>query len=306
LDLATFQIVCVPIIGLAYALHLRGLPRGSRVGELGVIAFLFVCAWGAEETSILRYQMYAYPEGWWAKLDEVPVLVAAIWPMVILSARAVVRALFPRARGLALAGLVGLAVTWDASLVEVVAVDGGLWGWREGGYFGVPPIGILGWGCFAASATLALEWVGTVEGRGAAARARSIGAPRGTARAWLATLAAPAVALGGTHLLLVAWWWLAFRWIGPSAWPELAVVGFAVVGAGLALAFPLKRERVPLGVALPRMCAAAAFIAQLAARGDQAPLVLWVHAGAVAAPYLATVRWGRRPAIIRGGARESA
>ncbi len=288
LDLATFQIVCVPIIGLAYALHLRGLAPGSRVRELGVIAFLFACAWAAEETSVLRYQLYAYPDAWWGKLDEVPVLVAAIWPMVILSARSVVRALFPRARGLRLAWMVGLAVVWDASLVEIVAVDGGLWGWREGGYFGVPPIGILGWGCFAASATLALEWA--LEGE----------RPRVPQRAWLAKLAAPWVALGGTHALMVGLWWLAFRWIGRSAWPELSVVGFVVVSAALVIALVRRRERVPLLIAAPRMCAAAAFVAQLAARGDRAPLLLWVHVGAVAAPYLATLAWPwSRAPIIR-------
>ena len=294
MDLATFQIVCIPIICLAYALHLRGLERGCRVRELGVIAFLFVCAWAAEETSILRYQMYAYPAAWWAKLDEVPVLVAAIWPMVILSAPAVMRALFSRARGLTLAWMVGLAVVWDASLVELVAVDGGLWGWREGGYFGVPPIGILGWGCFAASATLSLEWA-----REDASRASASRSSREDAGAWRAWLAAPAIALGGTHALLVALWWLAFRWVGRSAWPELSVIGFVVASAALVVALARRPERVPLLVAAPRMCAAAAFVAQLAARGDRAPVALWVHVGAVAAPYLATLAWPwwRRPII---------
>lgn len=289
MDLATFQLVCLPILALAYLVHLVwGTRPEARAKELGIIAFLFVCAWGAEETAILRYQMYAYPDAWWGKLDEMPLLVAAIWPMVILSSRAVIRALFPTSRGWHLALFVGLAVVWDASLVEVIATDGGLWKWRESGYFGVPPIGILGWGCFAASATFALEWALEWE------------AEKSTWVDVVSKAAAPAIAIGGTHVLLVVLWWLAFKWIGRTLWPELSVIGFAAVGMVLVVVLWRRRERVPLTVAGPRILAALAFLVQLVARGSQASIGIWVHVGAVAAPYLATLDWtgARAPAKL--------
>jgi len=280
-----FQAMCLVVLALAYTLYVRGLPAGPtgvdrrRLAlEIGLVA---LGAWASEETSILRYGVYAYPDWWWLRLDQVPLLIVAIWPMVVLSARGVVDAIFPGRRGLGRAALVGLVVVIDASLVEVLAVRAELWGWTLPGYLDVPVIGILGWGFYAAAVTWALErW----DSRGADPR--------------LAPLV-PLVALALVHTLLVAAWWALFKWASVPL-PGLAVQLFAV-GAVAASLFVLKdkRRRIPWEVALPRMLAACVFVVLLVevqVRAE-APLAFhWLHLFAVALVYLTAVRWPARAA----------
>ena len=76
-------------------------------------------------------------------------------PPLVLTSLALVR----RAPGLG-RGATALAtaalVAWDTLVIEPVATRAGLWWWKDGGYFGVPVLGVLGWGIFAGAAALVL------------------------------------------------------------------------------------------------------------------------------------------------------
>ena len=266
MPLPLFEGACVVVI----ALTLLTMGRARGVGRLlGDYASLAAAAWVGEDTCIELYRFYAYAPGWHLRLHHVPVLVPLIWPLVVLSARDVVGALWPawRGRGMARPLAVAALVAFDASLVEVVAVRAGLWSWAEAGHLGVPVIGILGWGYFALGADLALS------------RDRPL----------------LAVALGplAAHALIIASWWGLFRWalrgaLGPASLAGVAALGLLAVAAVL-----LTRRRgavIPLAIAGPRMIAAALFVALLVSSAP-ADAPLWVHAAAVAVPYLAATEW---------------
>ncbi|HNF99418.1 MAG TPA: carotenoid biosynthesis protein, partial [Pseudomonadota bacterium] len=150
---------------------------------------LSVAGYLGEESCITLYHFYQYSPDWNARLVDVPLLVPLIWPLVVLSARQVGQALWPDAKSpLARAAITAALVTFDASLMEVVAVRAGLWSWAEPGHLQVPLIGILGWGYFALGAELVL------------------GQPWRARRLWLLLLA-PLV----TNALIVGSWWICFR-----------------------------------------------------------------------------------------------
>jgi hypothetical protein len=298
MDAHVFQVICTVVLLATFGLMLMvATPRAARAAFLADALVIAVGAWLAEETSILRYAYYFYGDVWWVMADEVPVLVVLIWSVVVLSSRAVVRHLFPGLGGWRLALGVGLAVTVDASLIETVAVDarltlGGvlapeprLWWWSEEGYLGVPLIGMLGWGAYAAAITAALGWA-----RGGPGEASARPTPGVGGRLALA----PLLALAGTHALLVAMWWGGLRFFLRGPLPEASLaVG---VAAGLALAgLVLARRRevggLPPRVAVPRMMAAAVFFVLLGFSPRAEPWPLWVHLGAVALPYLALTDW---------------
>jgi len=274
MDLQLFQVISVVILSVAYAIMWFTTDPTERRGLLVKIAMIALGAWFAEDTAIMRYRFYSYPDWWWLKLHEVPALVIAIWPVVVLSSRAVVLRLWPGLSGLRLALAVGAAVTIDATLIETIAADAQLWRWAEGGYLGVPLIGMLGWGAYAASIVWAMDF-----------------RPRGFA---LPAWTAPLLALGGTHLLLVAMWWGAFRFVARGPLPTELVWGAA--GALLLLAVVIVRRRQPdrlvsASLAITRMLAASVFVVLLAHSESPNRWALWVHLAAVAAPYLATVEW---------------
>jgi hypothetical protein len=288
-DAHAFQILCTVVLALTFGLMWRATPASARGDFLRDAALIAAGAWLAEETAILRYAFYRYGDVWWLMLDEVPALVVLIWAVVVLSSRAVVMHLWPAASGWRLALGVGLAVSFDASLIETVAVDarltlGGalapeprLWWWSEGGYLEVPLIGMLGWGAYAGAITGALGW------------ARR---PLGASPARL--LLAPFMALGLTHAALVTLWWGGLRFALRGPMTDEAVLGGVVVGlAGLALV--LARRRVTGGlrsdVAVPRMLAAAVFFVLLAFSSGPRPEALWTHLGAVALPWLGLTDW---------------
>ena len=214
----------------------------------------------AEDTVIHAYGFYSYSPGWSVTVDQVPLMVLLIWPVVILSARDLALSLGGRASAI----LVGLVVLADASLIEPIAVRAGLWSWSEPGLFGVPPVGLLGWAYFAALAARV--------GPGSPVR----------------LLLAPAAA---THLLLLATWWGALRWVsGPiPPWPA---VGLAWAGSLALTAAILRRglhERVPTRDLLMRLPAALFFFGLLAVHREGAePLV--AYALAFGPPYLALMR----------------
>lgn len=261
-----FQPACVVVIALTLSTFLRRPDRGLRLAAYGALA---LGGWLGEESCIRLYAFYGYAPTWRPFVLDVPLLVALIWPLVILSARDVAAAVAPRwPRPLGAAAV----VLWDASLVEVVAVRAGLWSWAEPGYLGVPLIGILGWAYFAGAAAAAL---GRAEAALAAER-------RGAAAAWLAlgVVAAPLF----THAAILASWWGLFRRALRGDLGGAGTAGAAAMGLALsALAFR-RRGALPLSVAGPRMLAAALFLALLLTLGHAPPL--WAHAALVGAPYL--------------------
>lgn len=267
MTLDAFQLACLPVLLFAYALRVRGGPWAERLAELGA---LVVGGYAAEQTCISAYGFYAYAPGWALRVGDVPLLVPLIWPMVILSARELVGRLAPRMGVGRTALWVGLFVTFDASLMEVVAVAGGYWRWSEPGYLGIPLIGILGWGYFAAAASLWLD---------SGNKSRFV--------------LLPVVAALGTHALLLGTWWGLWRWVLRG---ELPLASLGVVAAW-ALALALWVWRAP-GVAAAstlaaRVPAALLFVGLLALCADDgAGAWRWAHVGLVALPYLVlTARW---------------
>jgi hypothetical protein len=265
-----FELACVAIVALTLAAMARVRPWPALLGDYVALA---LAGWLGEETCVAWYRFYGYSPAWHGHLDHVPVMIPLIWPLVILSARAVVDAVAPdlgRWRPL----LVGALVVFDASLVEVIAVRARLWAWAEPGHLEVPVLGILGWGFFAVGADIAL------------------GLRRRAARP-VTQVAVTAIglllALALTHLLIVGAWWGCFRWVVRGRLGDASFVGLAGIAAlALAGAWAARRRgrALPLDVALPRMVAAALFLITLAvvAPGDRR---LWLHTALVAAPYLA-------------------
>lgn len=222
------QLGCLAIVLLYLALRLWREP--ARVAFLGRFALLMAASWLAEDTCIRLYGFYAYDPSWWGFIDRVPLLIVAIWPVVIHSALDLAERLTERDRGgsagregrardVRLVALLGaLIVFTDAALIEPIAVRVGLWRWFEPGLFAVPPIGVLGWALFTALAMATFR-----------SRLHS---------AWV-LLVAPV----GTHLLLLATWWGALRHVsGPiDSWLG---VGLAAAAA-LAVVARLLRGRGP-------------------------------------------------------------
>ncbi|HVV84474.1 MAG TPA: hypothetical protein VHE35_15505 [Kofleriaceae bacterium] len=298
-----FELACVAIVALTLAAMARVRPWRALLADYAALA---VAGWIGEETCVAWYDFYGYSPAWHGRLDRVPVLIPLIWPLVILSARAVVDAVSatrprpvadavsgsrtpdpevsatdPRVSATPPAGtlrashhalLVGALVAFDASLVEVIAVRAKLWAWAEPGHLGVPVLGILGWGFFAACADVAL---------GLRHRLRHL---------------ALVPALAATHLLILAAWWGVFRWTvrGPLGDASLAgLAAIAAVALAAAAATRLRGRALPLDVALPRMVAATLFVATLAVVAS-ADHRLWLHTALVAAPYLAVTDFAPR------------
>lgn len=263
-QLALFEVACLVIVAATLTLMAR---RQSWREVLPVYGALAIAGWLGESTCVAWYRHYDYHAPWHARVVGVPVLVPLIWPLVILSARDVVTALWPRAvwaRPL----LVGALVAFDASLVEVVAVRAGLWRWAEPGHLGVPVIGILGWGYFAGAAEAVLT----------ATKRRDV----------LVLLLLVVVAPLGAHAIIQVTWWGGLRWIARGdlgVASRLAVAAIGVVGAALALQLRRDGRTIPLRVALPRMVAAALFLVLLVMTAPDSG-ALWLHVAAVALPYL--------------------
>ncbi len=263
-----FQPAAAIVLAFAYALALLARPAGERPRYFLECAAIVAAAWLGEESCIRLYAFYSYSGDWWLFLSHLPVLIVAIWPLIVQSARSVVKELWPDARHQFL--LVALVVLVDASLMESIAVANGLWSWVEPGYLGVPLIGILGWVFFAAPAALALE-------------SRSLG--RAIAGCFAAVLA--------THALLLATWWGILRWFLRGDLGASAVLGFAPIAlVMLALVWRSRRALRPTTV-LARVAAASIFIALLVLRSSK-DVPLMAHTSLVAAPYLlASLRRGR-------------
>jgi hypothetical protein len=247
----TLEIVCAVIVAIYVAARRDALPT---------LALLAVAGFLGEDSVIRAYGFYFYSPRWHLFLDRVPLMIVLIWPIVIHSAFTLARRLQPRAD---LAPLVGAAIVLcDASLIEPIAVHAGLWTWTEPGLFAVPPIGIVGWAYFAGAAMVCLEGQ----------------------RPSLALIVAPLA----THVLLVASWWGAFKWLSRplDAWP-FAVAAWVVLG-GVAALIVRRRlgSRVPRTDLLLRGPGAAFFFVLLGLHGRDLPSLV-VYALAFTPPYFA-------------------
>lgn len=265
--MTAFQITCVAVVALYWVVRLRRAGAGERGRIAWRLAVLSVAGWVGEDTVIRAYGFYGYAPSWSLIVDQAPVLVACIWPIVIDSASQLARRLASGHVALAASALV-LA---DAALIEPIAVRAGLWTWTRPGLFAVPLIGVAGWAMFAGAA---VAFFGAVNRR--------------RAPPWVdagVILAAPLA----THAMLVAAWWLAFKWIGAPL-PEWAAVA-AAWGVSAALAWTaVKRDvggRVPLAELLVRLPGAAVFFVLLVVSRGSVALVAW--ALAFVPPYLALV-----------------
>jgi hypothetical protein len=253
------ELGCLGVIAFYLGARARG---GGLAAFVKKAALLAAAAWVAEDTCIRLYGFYAYAEGWHGFVDRVPVLIAMIWPLVVLSAETLARALRPEASAGARAALAGALVVLDAAFIEPAAVRAGLWSWTVPGIFGVPLVGILGWGLFAGAALYAVE--------------------RLPARAALLALALAPLA---THAMLLAAWWGALRWL-PRPLPDGAAIAGALVGSA-ALTWRVLRgdaPRVPMIEMVSRLVAAGFFFVLLAAHAEGAG-ALALYAAAFAPPH---------------------
>jgi len=271
--LPLFEIACVVVVLLTLMMMARRRPLGDLLNDYGALA---IAGWIGEETCVRFYGYYHYAPHWHLRLDEVPVLVPLIWPLVILSARDVAAAVWPSVTNLR--PLVVLAVVaFDASLVEVIAVRAGFWSWTDQGHLGVPIIGILGWGYFALGADLALS-------------GRLFSGESTRLKRFLSTiLVAPLV----THALIQLTWWGFFRWAQRKPLGDASLWGLAVIGALVLAVVIFARRRggaISLSIALPRMIAASLFFVLLVSTAPT-DVPLWMHTTAIAIPYLAASKF---------------
>jgi len=247
------ELVCAAIVALyAYA----------RRDALPTLAVLAVAGFIGEDSVIRAYGFYFYSPRWHLFLDRVPLMIVLIWPIVIHSAFILARRLAPRPEW---APLIGAAlVLADASLIEPIAVHAGLWTWTRPGLFAVPPIGIIGWAYFAGAAMACVD------------RARPVAA----------IVAAPLA----THVLLVASWWTAFKWLSRPlpAWP-FVVAAWIVLGTLALAALRMRPGRGHPGIRMDLLLrgpGAAFFFVLLGLYGRDLPALV-VYALAFVPPYLA-------------------
>jgi hypothetical protein len=242
-----------------YLASLAWRPPGERARAYLAYLLLAAAGWLGEASCIRAYGFYAYAPGWRLWVDVVPLCVVCVWPMVILSALDLARALTQRRAALLCAGL----VLTDAALIEPVAVQAGLWSWTAPGLFDVPPIGVLGWGFFALCAT---TWLDRTRRRPLAA-------------------AVLVIAPLGCHLLLLATWWGALRWVSQPL-PDLVGVAAAwALAAGCARAAWRLPAPPALSLLLTRAPGALVFFVLLGVHGRERPSLV-AYALAFAAPYL--------------------
>ncbi len=303
-----FQTACLVVLAFAYALLYRDTAPSERRRLTTTIVLIALTSWAAEETSILRYGFYGYPDTWWLKLDEVPLIVVLIWPLVVLTADQVIRALFPGLSRIGHAFAIGLMVFIDASLVETVAVASDLWFWVEGGYLGAPLIGLIGWAAYAFSIALVLP--SHPKSPSPVTRSPDSARPSPTPASfttrlthrlddlahdlhspspWLACLVTCAMSLAVTHALLVLTWWAFLRHALRDELPHYAAYIALAVSISISVIMIRRPHRIPLATAIPRAAATSVFVVLLALYAEGPPL--YVHFAAIALPYLALISW---------------
>ena len=265
------QLSCLAILALNIGVGLYFAPR--RDVYLWRFFALAAASWIAEDTCIRLYGFYAYDPQWWWFIDQMPLLIALIWPSVILSAWEVAWSL-SRHEDRKTPLLAGLFVLADASLIEPISVQAGLWRWFEPGLFNVPPIGIIGWAVFATFCLLIFD------------RSDRLRKPFWSDLhvLWLAPL--------GVHLSLIALWWGALRWVNHTIppWPVIGLAWAVAFGLALWAWRDGARHRILPHAINARIIPATFFFGLLAAYSSGArPLVF--YALAFAPPYLALTSW---------------
>ncbi len=267
------QLLCLAIVAIHLSVATLRAPRPAVY--LRHAALVAAASWVAEDTCIRLYGFYAYAPQWSPYLDRMPVMVALIWPGVVLSAWELAGLLLGADHRLVPLASAAMVLA-DASFMEPIAVQAGLWTWYAPGFFGVPPVGVLGWSLFTFTCVTFLR--------------RSAGRPGSAWRELLLVPLAPAL----LHPALLAAWWGGLRWIsapipdwGPPAlaWALGSALAWRALRTGAA-------RRVPIGAMATRIPAAAFFFTLLGMYARDRPALL-VYALAFAPPYFALTRLRR-------------
>ena len=146
----TLELLCLLIVGIHITVAATRAP--SPAIFLRRVALVALASWVAEDTCLHLYNFYAYHPDWVPYIDRMPLMVALIWPGVVMSSLELAQRLLGPLRRRLVPLVAGLMVLADASFMEPLAVKAGLWRWFEPGFFGVPPIGVLGWAFFSVAA----------------------------------------------------------------------------------------------------------------------------------------------------------
>lgn len=269
-----FQAACVGVVLVTLLAMTRVRAPRAILADYGAIALAGLVG---EETCIAFYEFYSYAPEWLFHVHHVPLLVPLIWPLVILSARDVLGALFPALTPGRRALAVALVVLLDATLMEVLSVRAGLWTWVEPGLLGVPIIGLFGWSFFAAATSYALD---VVEGL--------------AARVALVVTLGPVV----THALLVTTWWALFRWVGRVDVGAAGIAAYAALSVALTAAALRARtagRAAPPAIWLPRLAATALFVLVFVTTAWGLSAYAMVF-GLAALPHLSALRFSAPPA----------
>ena len=268
----TLELLCLVIVGIHITVAATRSP--APMIFLRRVAIVTLASWVAEDTCIRLYGFYAYHPDWTPYIDRMPLMVALIWPGVVMSSLELAQRLLGPLRQRLVPLVAGLMVLADASFMEPLAVKAGLWRWFEPGFFGVPLIGVFGWAFFSV-AVMAVY-----------CRNDRLGRPS-KADLWV-VLVAPAA----THVALLASWWGLFRWINfPLPSWGVAAVAWAVSLLLTLLAVARRANLlVPLGAMSTRIPAALFFFGLLMIHGRN-DFALIAFAMAFAPPYLALTRW---------------
>jgi hypothetical protein len=252
------------------AFYLILLVRGSARKKRVIIRCVLIAAagWTTEETCILAYKFYQYSSSWYLTIGHVPVLIAVVWPVVIQSAWDFALQLTSPGVKVQLYASAAIVLT-DALFIEPVAVSAGLWSWNVPGIFNVPPVGILGWACFAFLCIRVFYIENSNTDR------------------WVVWLMGAVAVVLGTHLLVVCTWWGVFRWFNAAVNPMFTAG--TTWGFSLLLTWQILKRRTKLCVnkkTLLLRLPAAVFIFSLLTLDDGPSGYLVFYAAAFALPYL--------------------
>lgn len=270
------EIVCVVVVITWLVLRLWHEP--SRRALLQQMLFISVAAFVSEDSCIRIYGIYFYsPDRWSLFVDQVPLLILLIWPVVMTSALQLAGALQVQTRRLPL--LLSVLVVADAWFIEPIAVNARLWSWTLPGPFAVPPIGVLGWGCFAAGigVVVARRWP-----------------------AWAVVLSGPLAC----HALVLVLWWGALRWVpsGAAAFTDdVATVAVWVITVAVVTLIAKERPAGLRSLVLLRVPAALFFFGLLglnASTVQDRDLLCWSLA--FAPPWLALTVFSRASSSAPG------
>ena len=230
-----------------------------------------MASWLAENTCIHLYAFYSYDTRWHAFIDQVPLAIILIWPVVILSLWDILRYLCVSEKRLPV--LLGMAVFADAFFVESVAVHAGLWRWSEPGPFAVPVIGVCGWAFFAAATAHFI-----------------LRKPKQDMRSLFTHILAVVLS---THAALLATWWGALRWL-PFLENLWLWVGLAWLASAVFSVYSFRQKHSSL---LPFWClgcripAVSFFVGLCVVHPPDLKLLVFI--AAFLPPYMMLTPWGK-------------